>query len=376
MPNPSPSEPFNPSIVTIMGFAGVLSCSFVVVLLIYIAGTALFSWWRGRKRLSGLGLFTSKQIAVFVTCLLVSDLVQSMSGITQRLRWSWEISAQPSGNHVFPSKYPSQIIRSLRSCIIAAHTFWGIALGKHWPRWVVWTTVVSGWLLVIVLTCLVPLAIHRPEKGPFYSIAGTWCFISSEYAVARLIIHYIPLLIAAMVLLIFYGLIFLVLRGKIGKARRARVESGLGVSADVVGRQRIQIAKRLLWYPVAYLTCILPIAITRLVGLCIDDVPESVWIFGMFFLFSLGTIDSIIYATTRKVVNLPLTSLTGTGTRPSSLSNDSNNASGAEKRRNWDAKGWEVDVLEIGRKKSDRRVERLGMGGGIQVTLESIQEVI
>jgi hypothetical protein len=43
------------------------------------------------------------------------------------------------------------------------------------------------------------------------------------------------------------------------------------------------------YYYIAYLACILPIAIIRLVGLKEANVPEAVWIFGMFFLFLLGT---------------------------------------------------------------------------------------
>jgi hypothetical protein len=38
----------------------------------------------------------------------------------------------------------------------------------------------------------------------------------------------------------------------------------------------------------AFLTCILPISVTRLIGLRGDDVPEIVWIVGMLLLFSLG----------------------------------------------------------------------------------------
>lgn len=38
------------------------------------------------------------------------------------------------------------------SCVMAIQTFCSIALGKHWPRWVVWTIVFFGWLFVILLS--------------------------------------------------------------------------------------------------------------------------------------------------------------------------------------------------------------------------------
>ncbi|KAF8581249.1 hypothetical protein K439DRAFT_1516606 [Ramaria rubella] len=65
----------------------------------------------------------------------------------------------------------------------------------------------------------------------------------------------------------------------------------------------------LTWYPIvhtqtfmAYFRCIFPIAITRLTGLKEENVPEPVWIFSMFFLFSLRAVDSIIYTTTCKLI--------------------------------------------------------------------------
>ncbi|KAF8506384.1 hypothetical protein JB92DRAFT_2962304, partial [Gautieria morchelliformis] len=52
----------------------------------------------------------------------------------------------------------------------------------------------------------------------------------------------------------------------------------------------------------AYLTCILPITVTRLISLKGDDLPELVWIFGMFLLLSLGAADAVIYAITRHMI--------------------------------------------------------------------------
>jgi hypothetical protein len=39
---------------------------------------------------------------------------------------------------------------------------------------------------------------------------------------------------------------------------------------------------------IAYLTCIIPISIARLIGLQEETVPQAVWILGMSFLFFLG----------------------------------------------------------------------------------------
>jgi len=163
------------------------------------------------------------------------------------------------------------------------------------------------------------------------------------------------------------------------------VQSALGRTEDIFSRERVTIAKRMLWYPVAYLTCIMPIAIIRLVGLREENVPESVWIFGMFFLFALGAVDSIIYTTTRKLIkpiNFP--------THMRTFSSDNSSTKGGTISRNTSVyksnpykppdkpsyglpPAWE-DVSETSGDKSGQFADpRLG---AIHVTLERIEEVI
>jgi hypothetical protein len=91
------------------------------------------------------------------------------------------------------------------------------------------------------------------------------CFISSEYGVARLRIHHIPvsancsttlpgsdsgfpyqLLIAAVVIVTCYGLVFLVLLGIISFTRHRSLGPTVPLS-DEISRQRVVIAKRMLW---------------------------------------------------------------------------------------------------------------------------------
>ncbi|KAF8579121.1 hypothetical protein K439DRAFT_1638277 [Ramaria rubella] len=283
-----------------MAAAGVSSCVLVSSLLLSIVLTALSPW--PRKPQDTSTPFTNKQFAVFVTCLLLSDLIQSVSGITQ-VKWAAE-------NRIYEGMACSiqaaalvigDLGSTVWSCVIAAHTFCGLALGKQWSQKVVYITVATGWTCVAVLTFIGPLTFPSQKNGPFFSIAGTWCFISSEHPVARLVIHYVPLFVAAAIILVFYSLVFLVLRGSINfNSHRPHITASLG--NDTFTRQRITIAKRMLWYPVAYLTCILPIAVTRLIGFEEDTVPEAVWIFGMFFLFFLGAADAVVYATTRNMI--------------------------------------------------------------------------
>ncbi|KAF8580212.1 hypothetical protein K439DRAFT_1637189 [Ramaria rubella] len=311
--------PFERTGVIIMASAGVTSCVFVSTLLLSIVLTTVSPW--PRKSPETPTIFVNKQFAVFVICLLVSDFIQSISGITQ-IKWAVEnkIYESTACRIQAATLVMGDLGSTVWSCVIAAHTFTGLALGKQWSNKVVGVIVVLGWTFVITLTAFGPVLLTKADKGSFFSIAGTWCFISSEYAVARLVIHYIPLFIAAAVIFIFYILVFLVLRGNLNFTPETGSVSLCPHTPimDALSHQRIILAKRMLWYPIAYLTCILPIAVTRLVGFDEETVPESVWIFGMFFLFSLGAADAVIYTTTRHLLKPLYTTLAGKS-RPASL---------------------------------------------------------
>lgn len=92
------------------------------------------------------------------------------------------------------------------------------------------------------------------------------CFISTEYAISRLGINYVTVcnlslvvlrdmnnvrhfqrFVAATIIVVLYVLVFLVLRGSISFSQY-RVHSTPGHTIDVLSRERIIIAKRMLWY--------------------------------------------------------------------------------------------------------------------------------
>ncbi|GJJ14810.1 hypothetical protein Clacol_009078 [Clathrus columnatus] len=329
--------------VKVMAAAGVLSCVFVSILLLYITYSAFMAWYWKKGDVSAE--FTSKQIAVFITCLLVSDLIQSISGVTQ-VKWASEKKIYDGRSCTIQAVtlVMGDLGSTFWSCVIAAHTFSGIALGKHWPRWLVIATVVVGWAFVILLTFIPPIRIQNKDTGP----------------------------------------------GTIGGNRIEGQNSLISNANEVLHRQRINIAKRMLWYPIAYLACIFPIAIVRLVGLKDEEIPDAIWIFSMFFLFSLGAVDSIIYATTRKMIkpiNLPfhMVSLShGSGSngqrvveegislekRTSHIHRSSHN----NIKMTWP--GDDLEDIDIDFRKDGFESSPSTRLGGIQITLERIQEVM
>ncbi|KAF8496341.1 hypothetical protein JB92DRAFT_1057588 [Gautieria morchelliformis] len=284
--------------------------------------------------------FTSKQIAI--------------AGITQ-VKWALEdrIYEGRSCSIQAATLVMGDLGSTVWSCVIAAHTFTGLALGKHWPRWMVYVTVTLGWVLVVTLTAIGPTALAVADKGPFFSIAA--------------------------VILVLYGLVFLVLRGSISFTEQGVQTRG---TEDVLSRERFIIAKRMLWYPVAYVACILPIAVIRLIGLKDPNVNEAAWIFGMFFLFSLGAVDSVIYTTTRKLIkpiNFP-NHIRTLSRDTSSIRTDavtlSRNPSSL-KRPSVGEKPSYAGLPGSPRYSDPPQVHKAGVcHGAIRVTLERIQEVI
>ncbi|KAF8586123.1 hypothetical protein K439DRAFT_1632047 [Ramaria rubella] len=282
---------------TAIAVVGVTSCTFISLLLLYIIASALAA--RVQKAYTRPEMFITKQIAVFLTSLLVSDLIQSIAGVYSV---KWAVKNQIYEGQSCTVQGATLVFGDLGSTVwsvvIAAHTFCGITLNRHWSRWMIWVILCAGWLFPVVLTFLIPLGITRASKGPYFSIAGTWCFISSEYAVARLVLHYVPIFTAAATILVLYVLIFLFLRGSIHFLPAEGPEFSLD---NIHSKQRLTIAKRMLWYPIAYCTCVIPIATIRVLEFHIN-LPEEVMIVGANFLFALGGVDAIIYASTRALI--------------------------------------------------------------------------
>jgi hypothetical protein len=155
-------------------------------------------------------------------------------------------------------------------------------------------------------------------RGPYYGIAGYWCWIAPAYSTERYTSEYLFSFASAGFSFILYVLVFLRLRGNITvsggykvyfhqrpKLRVGRTSAGTYILAD---DQRVEshlttVAKQMLWYPVAYTILVLPIGTSRYYNNSGASVPFPVTI-GTAALFMLsGFVNTMLFCATRSVLS-------------------------------------------------------------------------
>ena len=171
---------------------------------------------------------------------------------------------------------------------------------------------------MVLEVCIEAFIIAKPKSiGPYFGIAGLWCWITPAYPIPRYTTSYLLMFISAGCSFIFYLLVFFRLRGNITVSARYKIhfhqrpKVGVGRTSDgthiVTDDQRIEchlttVAKHMLWYPIIYTVVILPLASARFSTFSGQSVPLSVTI-GTAALFMLhGFINTVLFCTTRNIL--------------------------------------------------------------------------
>ncbi|KAG8755723.1 hypothetical protein FRC14_003716 [Serendipita sp. 396] len=198
--------------VVLTGIIGTISSASVALLLLHLFAVSFIS-----KRINANKderIFLRMHLGAFVVCLLLSDLIQGISGIFQLV---WAAKGRVEAGPLCTAQAVMILFgdngTAFWNAVIGIHTFWTVVLGKRMSTVAVAFIIASGWTLGVILAVVGPLAIQSEERGPFYSIAGGWCFVTSYYKDERIYLHYVPMLISAFIITVLYLLVALVLFG-------------------------------------------------------------------------------------------------------------------------------------------------------------------
>ncbi|EJD54295.1 hypothetical protein AURDEDRAFT_118835 [Auricularia subglabra TFB-10046 SS5] len=266
--------------------------------------------------------FLWRPIGVMVTSLLLSNILQVASGVFQI---HWAMNGYVHTGHLCTAQgallLEGDVGVSLFNMIVAVHTFFTVCLHKSWSKLTMAIIILTTWALLTLIPLLGPVFIEEPRLGPFYGISFEWCFINSNYSDERVYLQYIPIFVSTGVILILYLLVFLTVRGTIPPLRV------LGVRNTTPSRHLSAAAHRMLWYPAAYIVIMLPLAVARLCSMRGQHVPRWVWHLAVVFIYLTGTVNVLIYASTRKALS-PLR-WTHRDTRPTTVASDTQERGGS-----------------------------------------------
>ncbi|EJF64498.1 hypothetical protein DICSQDRAFT_79975 [Dichomitus squalens LYAD-421 SS1] len=191
---------------------------------------------------------------------------------------------------------------------IAIHTFNTLVLRNKVPVWMCLATTVFGWLVAVLLAAT-PSWIRPSRFGPVYGFNDLSCGLSIGHPSLAVVLHILPLLLGAIVSVVFYTLVFLILRGTLTikngiKLNLNRSHRWSTSSAATVEYQRFisAIARSMLWYPLAYNILLLPeiiVSLTRSSGI---TVPFPASVFAMTSAALLGTANALILVNTLRIL--------------------------------------------------------------------------
>jgi len=191
-----------------------ISClSLIAVLgLLVLMGVAAWS----NRTSENKNYFFRTNVAVYFICLLFADLIQAFASI-MNARWVQSGGVEHGQFCTVQGvlKHLSDIESAAWSFVISAQTFCLLFYQLQSPRWVGWVVLGSVNALMVVLTVLGPASYKTMTNGGFYGVSGYWCWITSEYSLARMTLDYMILFLSASLSFILYTLVFFRLRGNI-----------------------------------------------------------------------------------------------------------------------------------------------------------------
>ncbi|KAG8869176.1 hypothetical protein FRC20_002003 [Serendipita sp. 405] len=262
-------------------------------------------------------LFLRMQLGIFIVCMLVSDLIQSIAALIQA-RWAVTGRVSPGAACWIQAAAImfGDVSTAVWNSVIACHTFAIVVLGARIPTFWICVVMVCGWTIPFLVNIIGLVVVARPGQDFFGVTAAAWCFVADEYRTERIVLHYVPLIVAALIITIMYGLVSLTMRGNLQVTpiyrgcvpwcsftfRRTRVSHRASGNTDHKQVAYLRtLSLKMLWYPVVYICLILPITICRMVELRHTKAPQGLIFFAMTLLFLVGLSNVAIYVATRNV---------------------------------------------------------------------------
>ncbi|KAJ8496606.1 hypothetical protein ONZ51_g997 [Trametes cubensis] len=191
---------------------------------------------------------------------------------------------------------------------IAIHTFNTLVLRNKLPVWICLAVSVFGWLVAILMAAT-PTWIHNPVLGPIYGLNGLSCGIAENWSILNTLLHLLPILLGSFVSVVFFTLVFLVLRGTVTikdgiKLNLNRQHRWSMSSITTIEYQRFiaAVARSMLWYPFAFNILLLPEIVVGLMESSGLKVPFGALVFASTTGSLLGLANALILCNTLRIL--------------------------------------------------------------------------
>ncbi|KAA1478116.1 hypothetical protein DENSPDRAFT_845305 [Dentipellis sp. KUC8613] len=256
-------------------------------------------------------LFVRSHVVGYFISLLICDLLQAIGSFLS-LKWVMDMTVNYGTLCTVQAiiKHTADVGIALWTSVIAFHTFGILFFNLPLKKYAMWCTLVGVWSATAAIVIAGPATLNTQKHGPFYGIAGEWCWITGNYNTQRVVLDYMIMFIAALFSFILYTLVFLRLRGiilvdgwRISFRFKRRAPSWSGSEKGRQDQYMSTLGKQMLLYPVAYTIIILPITVVRFTNwFGHDNVPFVATIVCDTIYLLSGLVNTILFSSTRRIL--------------------------------------------------------------------------
>ncbi|KAH7335169.1 hypothetical protein B0J17DRAFT_668933 [Rhizoctonia solani] len=247
---------------------GLISLAALLILLYIIARNYIRNL---RKRPSGQWRLFRGNVDILMLNLIVADMIMSFGAISD-IRWAYDRQVYCGSfcNAQGIIQTMGETAAALSTLAVAVYTFLAVNAGRllTYRPWVCLATVVITWLWCLLWPVILLKKYDQPglggDQNVKYAFTPTpwWCWINDGYLPERIVAEYLWLWIAGICSIGLYVPAYFIVRNQRNKINRNDrvVEDRQSIASTVDEKDE---AIKMLWYPLAYTLCVLPLSIIR-----------------------------------------------------------------------------------------------------------------
>ncbi|KAH9835192.1 uncharacterized protein C8Q71DRAFT_858846 [Rhodofomes roseus] len=249
-------------------------------------------------------------IPIFVS-LLCANYLQAIASMMD-LQWLKD-GAVEGGSFCSTQgvlKNAGNVAAAFWSVALSVHVFMLLFLRKNMSNTTCTVLVIGGWSFIIFVPVIGVTAVQTEARGPYFGPSGYWCWITNNYYAEQMFLEYFFEFVSAVCSVLLYTVIVLRVRGNLtkmdGKWCLRFVPRGqrwlLAITRDFTDTAMMSVAARMVWHPIAYTVCLLPVTIARFVSFGGHDVPFWATVLADFIFNLQGLVNVILVLSTRHLI--------------------------------------------------------------------------
>lgn len=246
-------------------------------------------------------LFFRTQLGHYAASLVLSNVFLTAAGLMEFF-WVRQSGIQQGSMCILQAVFMQ--IGNWSTC------FFSVAIGVHTCNSLVFRLYQINYLSVVVIAfgwiMSLVIALAPVSQAGVYGPVAVSCGVTTAYPREIFGLEAFPIILASVLSVIIYSTMFLVLRGilhvkgGIKLTFKAQGLRGAVTDSEEYHRFMVAVAKTMFWYPIAFVSLLLPIAVVNMVRFSHRAIPFGADVFAHVCYFMLGLVNvGLMYNTFR-----------------------------------------------------------------------------